>query len=474
MNKFEEYFSGKSASLIGAGVSNMPLTSLLKDVCTSVSVRDKKSPSELGDTVEMLEKIGVKLITGDDYLENITEDVVFRSPGIRPDLPQLQKAVDAGSKLTSEMEFFLSICPCPVYAVTGSDGKSTTTTLTSLMLESGIELGTVGGKVFLGGNIGKPLLDRYSQMCENDAVAVELSSFQLMTIDAPIEVAAITNVTPNHLNWHTSMDEYIDAKKNILKHTRRAVLNYENDVTRAIAEEVKKTATPVTYFSLSPIPSSALRDIDSKVWLENDTIYALFPDSGTTEIMPRKAIKLPGLHNTANYMTAIAVTWGRTSPEKIRKIASTFGGVEHRLEFVREKDGVTYINGSIDSSPTRTAAALSAINDRPVVLIAGGYDKHIPYEPLADAIYSSSVHTVVLTGDTAPLIKKALAEHEKAGSSSLKVLEADSFEDAVAQAKNSAKAGDTVILSPASASFDRFKNFEERGRYFKKLVNEME
>ena len=470
MNKFEESFNGKSVTLIGAGVSNMPLASLLSRVCTYVSVRDKKSPAELGDTAEKLERIGVRLITGEDYLENITEDVVFRSPGIRPDLPQLQKAVDAGSTLTSEMEFFLSICPCPVYAVTGSDGKSTTTTLTSLMLESGTDI----GKVFLGGNIGKPLLDRYSQMCENDAVAVELSSFQLMTIDdAEIEAAAITNVTPNHLNWHTSMDEYIAAKKNILKHARRAVLNYDNDITREIAEEVKKTTTPVTYFSLSPIPSSALRDIDSKIWLENDTVYAYFPDSGTTEIMPRKDIKLPGLHNTANYMTAIAVTWGRTTLEKIREIASTFGGVEHRLEFVREKDGVTYINGSIDSSPTRTAAALSAINDRPVVLIAGGYDKHIPYEPLADAVYSSSVHTVVLTGDTAPLIKKALAEHEKAASSGIKIIESDSFEDAVNQAKNSACAGDTVILSPASASFDRFKNFEERGRYFKKLVNEM-
>ncbi len=465
MNKFEEYFKGKSVSLIGAGISNIPLAHELVKVCSSVTVRDKKSRTELGDTADTLEKEGVHLLLGDEYLAEIHEDVVFRSPGIRPDIPELSEAVERGSVLTSEMEFFLSLEPCRIYAVTGSDGKSTTTTLTSLMLESGNEYRT-----FLGGNIGKPLLDRYAEISPSDSVAVELSSFQLMTIDAPIEVAAITNVTPNHLNWHTSMDEYIQAKKRILCHASRAVLNYDNDVTRSIAEETAKTSTPITYFSLSPIPDGVLRECDSKVWLENDTIYACFPDCGTVEIMSRGEIKLPGMHNTANYMTAIALTWGRTTIENIRDIARTFGGVEHRLEFVREIDGVSYINGSIDSSPTRTAAALSAIYDRPVVLIAGGYDKHIPYEPLADAIYSSSVHTVVLTGDTAATIKKALLAHKKHPDSSLKIVDADTFEDAVRLARENAHSGDTVILSPASASFDRFKNFEERGKYFKKII----
>ena len=468
MNKFEEYFMGKSVSLIGAGVSNLPLAGQLTKICSLVTVRDKKSRAELGECADTLEGLGAKLILGESYLDGINEDVVFRSPGIRPDIPELCEAVSRGTVLTSEMEFFLSLEPCRIYAITGSDGKSTTTTLTYLMLKSGNEHET-----FLGGNIGKPLLDRYSAIHPEDSAAVELSSFQLMTIDAPVEVAAITNVTPNHLNWHTSMDEYIEAKKHVLRHASRAVLNYDNEVTRNIAEEMQKTSTPVTLFSLSPIPDTAFRDVDSKVWLENDIIYACFPECGKVEIMPRKAIKLPGLHNTANYMTAVAVTWGRTTPEKIREIASTFGGVEHRLEFVREVGGVSYINGSIDSSPTRTAAALSAINDRPVVLIAGGYDKHIPYEPLADAVYSSSVHTVVLTGDTSAAIKKSLTENEKYSSSGLKIIDADSFEAAVRLAAQNARPGDTVILSPSSASFDRFKNFEERGKYFKKLVNEM-
>ncbi len=469
MNKFDNYFTGKSVSLIGAGISNLPLAEQLVKCCSSVTVRDKKSRDDLGESADTLEKLGIKLILGEGYLENITEDVVFRSPGIRPDISELKDAVSRGTVLTSEMEFFLSLEPCRIYGITGSDGKSTTTTLTYMMLNSGNAYNT-----FLGGNIGKPLLDRYSLIHSADSAAVELSSFQLMTIDAPIEVAAITNITPNHLNWHTSMDEYIEAKKHILRRASRAVLNYDNEITRRIAEEVQKTDTPVTFFSLSPIPDNALRPIDSKVWLENDVIYSYFPDCGKVEIMPRKTIKLPGLHNTANYMTAIAVTWGRCDTDKIREIAADFGGVEHRLEFVRKVDGVNYINGSIDSSPTRTAAALSAINDRPVVLIAGGYDKHIPYEPLADAVYSSSVHTAVLTGDTAPAIKKALLENVKHSSSDLKIIDAPSFEDAVRLARESARVGDTVILSPASASFDRFKNFEERGKYFKKLVNEMQ
>ena len=463
----EKIFSGKSVSLLGAGVSNMPLAELLSPVVNRLTVRDAKSPADLGENAEKLVSLGATLITGEDYLQNIDEDIVFRSPGIRPDLDELNKARERGSLVTSEMELFLSLHPCPVYAITGSDGKTTTTTLVSLLLEP-------KGKVFLGGNIGEPLLYRYDKISPADAVAVELSSFQLMTVDAPIDVAAITNITPNHLNWHTGMDEYIAAKKKILSHARRAVLNYDNDVTRSIAAELQSTGTPVTFFSLSPLPSGVLRECDSAVWLDGDTVFSHFYDEGTVEIMRRADIRLPGLHNVANYLTAIAVTHGMTTTEKIREVARSFGGVEHRLEFVREKDGVTYINGSIDSSPTRTAAALSALADRPVVLIAGGYDKHIPYEPLADAVFSSTVRTVVLTGATADKIYSAIVSHadcKKKTEEGFKIIMNPDFDGALKDAEKAARPGDTVILSPASASFDRFKNFEERGRYFKSLVN---
>ena len=467
----QELFGGRSVTLLGAGVSNMPLAEIAAQYASRLTVRDKKSPAELGEAAARLEALGARLITGEDYLADIDEDLVFRSPGIRPDLPELNAARARGSVVTSEMECFLAAHPCPVYAITGSDGKTTTTTLTSLLLQP-------KGKVFLGGNIGEPLLHRLPLITGDDAVAVELSSFQLMTVDAPIDAAAITNITPNHLNWHTSMEEYIAAKAKILTHARRAVLNYDNDVTRALGEGLPD-GIPVTWFSLCPIPDAALRPGDSRVWLDGDTVYSEYPGEGVTEIMTRADIRLPGMHNVANYMTAVAVTHGCTSVERIREVARTFGGVEHRLEFVREAGGVTYINGSIDSSPTRTAAALSALADRPkpspVILIAGGYDKHIPYEPLADAVLAegSQVRAVVLTGDTAAKIRDALLAHPAypaARERGYLLAEQADFDEAVREAARIARPGETVILSPASASFDHFKNFEERGRHFKDLV----
>ncbi len=464
-----DLFRGKTVALLGAGVSNMPLAEVVARAGGTLVVRDKKSPEELGNAANRLLELGATLITGEDYLKNIREDVVFRSPGFRPDLPELADAVSHGSTLTSEMEMFLSLEPCPVYAITGSDGKTTTTTITSLLLEAGL------GKehVFLGGNIGEPLLHRYPNISENDVVAVELSSFQLMTVDAPVEVAAITNLSPNHLNWHTDMDEYVRAKKRLLARCGRAVLNYDNDLTREAARELQQTDTPVTFFSLSPIPSGTLRDIDSAVWLDGDTIYSNFPDEGVCEIMTRWDIRLPGLHNTANFMTAIAVTHGKVSYEAVRDVAKTFGGVEHRLEFVRELDGVTYINGSIDSSPTRTAAALSALDDRPVVLIVGGSDKNLDYAPFAQTLFSSTVHTLVLTGETMEKVYTAVTTapgYLDAVARGFRIIQHPSFDGAVENARAAANEGDTVILSPAAASFDAFPNFMVRGKHFKKLV----
>lgn len=473
MNYAEMHFRGKRISLLGAGVSNMPLAAMAAPWARELTVRDKKSPAELGEAAEKLLAMGARLITGEDYLRGIDEDLVFRSPGIRPDLPELNEARARGSLVTSEMELFLNEKPCPVYAVTGSDGKTTTTTLTSLLLDSPL----LRGRVFLGGNIGEPLLYRIDAVSPDDVCAVELSSFQLMTVDAPVKAAAVTNITPNHLNWHTGMEEYTEAKANILKHCGRAVLNYDNDITRALAGRLKED-TPVFWFSLNPLPQDALRAGDGAIWLDGDAIFSDFPDEGGKKIMTRGDIRLPGLHNTANYMTAIALTHGATTDERILEVARTFGGVEHRLEFVRELGGVTFINGSIDSSPTRTAAALSALAGRPVVLIAGGYDKHIPYEPLAEAVLApeSTVRAMVLTGDTAGKIRAAMEAHprfDEAVRNGFRLAENPDFDGAVSDAASLALPGDTVILSPASASFDHFKNFEERGRHFKELVRGM-
>ena len=465
----KDIFCNKSVSLIGAGVSNTPLAEKISGFCSKLTVRDRKSAEELGDLADVFRKAGAELITGSGYLEGLDEDLILRSPGIRPDIPEFVRAGMTGSVITSEIELFLSVHPCRVFAVTGSDGKTTTTTITSKLLSP-------AGNVLLGGNIGSPLLYRLDDVCRNDVLAVELSSFQLMTMDAYFEAAAITNITPNHLNWHTGMEEYISAKRRILNHSKNSVLNFDNPETRKIAEEIRSCGRPVILFSLSPIPDSALSDGDGRIWFDGESVRTEFSGESETVVLSRRDIKLPGLHNIANYMTAIALTHGFSDESTIRETAENFGGVEHRLEFVRELDGVTYINGSIDSSPTRTAAALSALSDRPVVLIAGGYDKNIPYEPLADAVFSSTVKKLILVGATAGKIRKAVEEHPmymKKADGGFSITVRDSLENAVAAAKDQSVPGDTVILSPASASFDMFRNFEERGKRFKDIVNSL-
>ena len=462
-------FQNQTVTLLGAGISNMPLAQFLIDRGATVTVRDRKSPEELGERAETLRSLGCTLITGEAYLQNITENYIFRSPGIRPDIPELVDAIARGSHLTSEMECFLSACPCPVCAVTGSDGKSTTTTITHLLLSA-------AHKSFLGGNIGEPLLHRLPQIRPDDRVAVELSSFQLMTIDAPVAAAAITNVTPNHLNWHTDMAEYIAAKKRILRHAGRAVLNYGNAVTRQIGEEIQRdNGIPVIFFAREPIPRTALRPIDGAIYIEDNAVVTEFAGDEKRYLMTLSEIKLPGLHNAENYMTAIALTWGQCPVKSIIETAKTFGGVEHRLEFVAEKNGVTFINGSIDSSPTRTAAALSAIPERSIVLICGGYDKHIPFAPLAEAVLNHpGVHDLVLTGATAGMIERAMTDDPRYAAraeNGFRMTVVPDFDDAFHTAAAKAKPGDTVLLSPACASFDAFPNFEVRGRHFKSLVH---
>ena len=468
--RLADRLNGKKVALIGAGVSNMPLIPFLIGRGADVTVRDGKTEEKLGEKAGLIKKYGAALVAGEGYLDGLCEDVIVRSPGIRPDIPEFTEAVRRGAILTSEMELFLTHTACRVFAVTGSDGKSTTTTVLSKLLET-----LPGGKTYLGGNIGHPLFHLYPEMEPEDKAAVELSSFQLMTADAPVEAAVITNVTPNHLNWHTGMDEYIEAKKRILLHAGRAVLNYDCPVTREIGETA---GCPVTFFSRTPVPDGALRNGDSAIYLKNGVIVKRDRGGAEREFISRSDILLPGMHNAENYMAAIAAAGEELDPEAAREIARTFPGVEHRLEFVREHRGVRYYNGSIDSSPTRTAAALSALADtmpdRRIVAICGGYDKNIPFEPLAEALLGSeTVRAVVLTGATAEKIKTAVTSSplwEARRDGGFLLIDGGDFEDAVAKASETARAGETVILSPACASFDRFENFEERGRLFKELV----
>lgn len=463
-------FKDKKVALIGAGVSNMPLIPFIVSLGGEVTLREKKTAEELGNRACEIESAGARLVCGEGYLENITEDVIIRSPGIRPDIPEFATAAKRGALVTCEMELFAEYAPCPVYAVTGSDGKSTTTTILSKLL-------LPDGDAYLGGNIGEPLFHRVPGMKKTDAAAVELSSFQLMNMNAHFKAAVITNVTPNHLNWHTGMDEYINSKRNILRNAERAVLNYDNDVTREIgASLINEGKLPVTWFSLSPLPGDAVKSAERVFFLEDGSVKCT-ENGHTFELLKSSEIVLPGLHNIANYMAAAGAAWGLTSKERIAQTAASFGGVKHRLQLVAEKNGVRFYNSSIDSSPTRTAAAVAALRDstpdRKVVIICGGYDKNIPFAPLAETLLTSdNIKAAVLTGATRDKITDALKASPNY-SESFNVQTVPDFDGAVRRAAELAESGDTVLLSPACASFDAFPNFEVRGERFAAVVAEL-
>lgn len=439
---FKEY-KNKTIGFIGCGVSNMPILHLAASFGIKTVVRDKKP---LNDIDADLQAFGAERIYGDNYLDGINEDLLFLSPGVRDDLPEIKRAADNGTRVTGEMNEFFIHCPCPIIGVTGSDGKTTTTTITAKLLEN------AGYTVHLGGNIGKNLFCELDNISKNDIAVVELSSFQLMKMHISPSVAVITNVAPNHLDWHTGMDEYVDSKKNICRFQsadERLVLNADDAYE---AEFAAASKAKICYTSVS-------KTLNRGIYYHDGAIYR-----DQTQILSRNDILLPGIHNIANYCQAIAAVGDLVTDEQIRNVAQTFNGVEHRCELVRIKGGVKYYNSSIDSSPSRTAACLNAFEGK-VICICGGYDKKIPFEPLAE-VCKRKAKRVILTGATAQKIKQAF---DKAGFNDYIIVK--DMSDAVATAHSIAKEGDTVVLSPACASFDAFKNFAERGKTFKALVN---
>ena len=447
--------AGKRVAVIGAGVSNTPLIGRLLDAGLDVTVCDKSEREKLGTLAEELERRGAKLRLGPAYLEGLDQDLIFKTPGLRPDVPELLAAEQGGSTVTSEMELFFELCPCPIIAVTGSDGKTTTTTIIARLLEA------AGKTVHLGGNIGKPLLPEVDEIGPEDFAVVELSSFQLMSMKKSAHIAVITNIEPNHLDWHRNMAEYAEAKKNICRFQGpedRLVLNADNAGTAALITEAKGRL----------FCFSRQHEIRQGCWFDGESIWY---NNGwySLKLLDRKDIKLPGIHNVENYMAAFAAVLDIVGEEVCRKVAAEFGGVEHRIELVREKDGVRYYNDSIASSPTRSIAGLNSFEQK-LILIAGGYDKHIPYDVLGPVV-CEKVKKLVLVGATAPKIKEAVLKAPNAEKP--EIVEYDDFEAAVRGAAALAEPGDVVMLSPASASFDLFKNFMERGERFKEIVRSL-
>ena len=451
MNGFERYFNSlreKKVAVLGLGVSNRPLVRLLLEYGCDVTGCDKTPREKLDDEVLLLEREGCRLRVGEGYLDGVEADVVFRTPGMHPGNPAIEALRRRGAEITSEMEVFFELAPCFIVAVTGSDGKTTTTTLIAEMLKA------EGKTVWLGGNIGTPLLPLCRQMKPEDYAVVELSSFQLMDMKRSPQRAVVTNLAPNHLDIHKDMEEYVEAKKNIFRFQNPGdllVLNADNAITASF------TGRGETHFF-------SRKKRTNCVWEEEGVIYRR-----GEKVLSSEEILIPGTHNVENYMAAIATVDGLVRDETIRQVARNFGGVEHRIELVRVKDGVKFYNDSIASSPSRTIAGLRSF-PRKVILIAGGYDKHIPYDVLGPEI-CAHVSKLFLCGATAGKIRSAVEQAE--GTEKPEITDCGDFENAVRTAAAAAKGGDIVLMSPASASFDQFKNFMVRGECFKRIVKEL-
>ena len=449
LNDFKEKMKGKKVNVVGLGVSNIPLIKILVDFGASVIGRDKNE--------NIAKDLDIEYILGEDYLKDIEGDYLFKSPGIRPDLPEFVEFIKKGGILTSEMEVFFDICPSKIIGVTGSDGKTTTTTLISEMLKN------KGYTVHIGGNIGKPLLMDIEQIKPSDICVVELSSFQLMTMKKSPDISVITNITPNHLDVHKSYEEYIEAKENITKYaslSHKLVVNYDNEETRKIGE---KKNNGVCWFSLH-------NSISDGVYYKDSYIY-----DNDKKLINIKEIKIPGMHNVDNFMAAYLAVKELISVENFVSVAKNFGGVNHRIEFVREINGVRYYNDSIASSPTRTTACLNAFysQGKKIILIAGGKDKNLDFSSFGEEVVKKA-KKIYLVGhlenpaiNTAEAIKKTVL----ASDPDFPVEILYTLKETVEKVKKDAEEGDIVVLSPASTSFDKYKNFEERGNLFKEYVN---
>ena len=449
---------GKKVALIGIGRSNLPLIKLFASYGALVTACDRRSFDELGEYAQLAVDSGATLALGDDYLSNLDADIVLRTPGMKFYLDELVDMRNRGVVVTSEMELFFDLCPCKIIAVTGSDGKTTTTTIISEILKKS------GRTVHLGGNIGKPLLPEIESINSDDIAVVELSSFQLISMRKSPDVAIVTNIEPNHLDIHKDMQEYVDSKKNVILHQNafsKAVLNADNKLSDSFSNDVRGELRKF----------SRTNAVYNGCYYKNgEIIYSEF--GAETKVMDASDIRIPGMHNVENFMTAICAVWGLVEVSDIVDVAKSFCGVAHRAEFVRELDGVKYYNDSIASSPTRTSSGTLSLYDEKILLICGGYDKNLDYTDLGDKICKKVKHLILL-GATADKIETAVKNSDQFDSCGINIVRVKTMDEAVNKARELAVLGDIVSMSPASASFDMYKDFEQRGNHFKQLVNEL-
>ncbi|MCI8383302.1 MAG: UDP-N-acetylmuramoyl-L-alanine--D-glutamate ligase [Clostridia bacterium] len=457
--EFNEYIKFRKVAIIGLGVSNLPLLDYLYEKKAKVTVFDERNIEQIPKHgMDKIESYHFGFYLGKNCLENLNGfDIIFRSPSCLPTREELQKEEERGAILTTEIEMLMKMCPCKMIGVTGSDGKTTTTSLIHSILQK------AGYRTFLGGNIGTPLFTKLSEMTPEDIVVLELSSFQLMGMEVSPDIAVITNITPNHLNIHKDYEEYIEAKKNIFRYQNEKgilVLNYDNEITKKCEKEAKGK---VVFFSHKEKLENGFI-VDDKVIKECE-------DRIRKHIMSCEDTVLRGEHNLENIATAMATTKTLVPIEKAIEAIKQFKPVEHRIEFVDEIDQVKWYNDSSSSSPTRTLSGLNAF-DEEIVLIAGGYDKNLDYQPLAKPI-ASKVKTLLLIGQTSGKIFDVVKEELENQKKNLDIYMCESLEQTVTLARKVAKPGNVVLFSPASASFDMFKDFADRGNQFKDLVHKI-
>lgn len=460
-DEFIENIRNKKIMFCGIGRSNLPFIDSLTQKNIPVKVYDSKQECNLDTKLvkQLKENKFIDLRLHDESVWQEKNDVIIRTPGMNFFCDKLLKAAEKGSIITSEMEIFFDVCPCPIIGITGSDGKTTVSTLIYKMLKS------EGITTHLGGNIGSPLLNKVPKMKKSDIAVVELSSFQLISMRKSPEIAIVTNISPNHLDVHKDMVEYINAKKQILLHQNafsKAVLNFDNPETQKMKDI---TRAKTVFFS-------RLNKLKNGVWLDNSENIVMSDGKTDKIIINTSEIKIPGYHNIENYMAAIAAVSDFVSPEKIKETANSFFGVEHRIEFVKKINGVTYYNDSIASTPNRTIKGVLSLFDKKIILIAGGYDKNIPFDSLAEKIMDK-VSSIILLGKTAEKIESEILKSKNYKENNPKIIKVTSMQQAIETASNISSPGDIVALSPACASFDLYKDFEERGNHFKSLVKSM-
>lgn len=457
LKEFNESLKGKKVAILGLGVSNLPLIDYLYEKEANIYLFDAKEYNQLDKNIQdKINKYNLNSVLGNNYMDKVTGfDIIFRSPSILPTRTELVKEANNGCLVTTEIEMLMKLIPSKIIGITGSDGKTTTTTLISKCLEAN------GYNVFVGGNIGTPLFTKASEMKENDIVVLELSSFQLMGMNVSPNISVVTNITPNHLNVHKDMEEYILSKRRIIDNQNEndiCVLNYNDKIVKDFSNFAKGK---VRYFS-------NIDNITDGFCIKNDAIYQVV-NNNYYKIMDTKDIMLRGKHNYENICTCLTAISDLIDIDKTIQVFKTFKGVEHRLEFVREINGIKWYNDSVSSSPTRTIAGLNSYSEN-IVLIAGGYDKNISYDIIGEPIVNK-VSTLILMGDTKEKIYDATIEAEKKLNKKVDKYIVSSLEEAVNLAFSKAKEGEIVLFSPASASFDMFKNFADRGEKFKFIVN---